>query len=97
MPYSVLVDDNFHYMDEAERYKLGEFETVEAALAAARALVDDDLTSRYQPGMSAAELYQLYTSFGLDPFIVGDDAPACRFSAWDYARQRCQELCQRKP
>jgi hypothetical protein len=25
-PYTVYVDDNFHYMDESERYKLGDFD-----------------------------------------------------------------------
>ena len=93
LSYTVLVDDNAHYMDESERYKLGEFATAEAALAAARRLVDDELNSHYQPGMAAAELFALYTSFGVDPFIVSDDVD-CRFSAWDYARERCQELCR---
>ncbi|PYS92947.1 MAG: hypothetical protein DMF64_06710 [Acidobacteria bacterium] len=93
MRYSVLVADNFHYMDEVERYQLGEFHTAEAALAAARCLVDDELAAHYQPGMSANELYRLYTSFGVDPFIVSADGD-CHFSAWDYARGRCQELCR---
>ena len=93
MHYSVLVDDNSHYMDESARYQLGEFDTAEAALAAARRLVDNELATHYQPGMSAAELYRLYTSYGVDPFIISDDT-TCHFSAWDYARERCAELCR---
>ena len=27
--YTVLVNDNFHYMDESERYELGSFETLD--------------------------------------------------------------------
>jgi hypothetical protein len=27
--YRVMVDDNFHYMDESERYTLGEFKTLD--------------------------------------------------------------------
>ena len=29
MTYKVFVDDNFHYMDESERYALGEYATLE--------------------------------------------------------------------
>lgn len=34
--YEVYVDDNFHFMDESERYKLGAFETCEEAIAACK-------------------------------------------------------------
>jgi hypothetical protein len=30
MTYTVLVDDNFNYMDESERYTLGEFADCES-------------------------------------------------------------------
>lgn len=93
MKYTVLVDDNFHYMDESERHTHGEFETAEAAVGAAKELVDADLRSLYRTGMTADELYQQYTSFGSDPYIVSEDQ-SCRFSAWEYAKERCQERCQ---
>ncbi len=32
-----------------------------------------------------------YTSFGEDPFIIGPGD--YRFSAWDYAKERCSILC----
>ena len=32
MPYVVMVDDNFHYMDEGERYKHGEFADADVAI-----------------------------------------------------------------
>jgi hypothetical protein len=100
MPYRVLVDDNFHYMDESERYPLGEFPTLAAAIAASRKIVDEFLLSGYQPGMTAAELYAGYTAFGEDPFII-PTPPAQEtgilFSAWDYARRRCAELCSVLP
>jgi hypothetical protein len=92
MKYKVMVDDNFHYMDEDERYTHGEFETCEAALSAAKGLVDADLDSLYRAGMTADELYQQYTSFGTDPFIVSEDR-GCRFSAWSYAKERCRVKC----
>ncbi len=95
--YKVLVDDNYHYQDEDERYALGDFDTWDAALAAAKKVVDDYLKEHHGPGNVAAQLYDGYTMFGEDPFIVGDppsgEAP---FSAWDYAKKRCEELCGEK-
>ena len=95
MPYKVLVDDNFHFMDESERYELGEFESLDAAIEASKRIVDEFLLSGYQPGMTAQELYQAYTGFGEDPFIVSPSTEQTEipFSAWDYARQRCAEMC----
>src|SRR5437879_6107440 len=37
--YTVFVDDNFHYMDESERYKLGEFADCASAVAACKQIV----------------------------------------------------------
>jgi hypothetical protein len=71
MSYTVLVDDNFHYMDEDERYTLGAFESLDVAIAACKKLVDDFLKANHKPGITADELYAAYTSFGEDPFIAG--------------------------
>jgi len=90
--YEVFVDDNYHYMDEGERYKHGEFATFEEALNACRAIVNEYLQTSYEEGMTAGQLYQVYTGFGEDPFIVGEPAPF-HFSAWDYARERCSQIC----
>jgi hypothetical protein len=92
MKYTLLYDDNFHFMDEGERDLIGEFDSAEEAIAAAKQIVDRDLRDAYESGMTADELYDHYTSFGSDPFIRSDDR-ACHFSAWDYAKMRCQELC----
>ncbi len=90
--WTVYVDDNFHYMDEDERYCLGAFDSIDAAVAACRNIVDEFLKDN--PAKTADELYDQYTSFGEDPWIKGpfpaSDAPS--FSAWSYARQRCNEL-----
>lgn len=97
MPYTVFIDDNFHYMDESERYALGEFPTLDAAIEASRRVVDDYLSSAYEPGMTIAALLTSYLSFGEDPYIVASprdpEAPGVLFSARDYARQRCEALC----
>jgi hypothetical protein len=42
-PYKVMVDDNFHYMAEDERWEYGTFATAEEALDACRRLVDEAL------------------------------------------------------
>jgi hypothetical protein len=86
--FVVMVDDNFNYMDEDARYCLGEFDTEAEALAAARRVVDEFLNENYTPGMTAEKLYEGYVSFGEDPWISN-----LSFSAWDYARERCQKIC----
>lgn len=90
--YTVFVDENSHYQDESERYRLGEFESYEDALAAAKKVVNDYLDSAYQEGMSAQSLLSSYKMYGEDPFIVPDKDDD-KFSAWTYAEHRCQILC----
>jgi hypothetical protein len=91
--YEVFVDDNFHYRDESERYRLGSFTSCQAAIERCKQIVDDYLLDAYKPGLSAAELYSSYQSFGEDPWIASSDS-SCTFSAWGYAKQRCKELCR---
>jgi hypothetical protein len=93
--YRVMVDDNFHYQDVDERWEQGTYETLEEALAACRAIVDQSLKEEYKPGMSAEALYGRYTSFGADPFIVVLDGAddSATFSAWSYAKERCGIIC----
>src|SRR5262249_20179625 len=81
--YSVLVDDNFHYQDKDDRYRLGSFPTYEDAEDACRQVVDRSLQELLRPGMTAEKLFDLYVNFGLDPFIPGEP-----FSAWEYAKLR---------
>jgi len=82
--YTVFVDDNFHYGDESERYKLGEFSDCASAVAACKQIVDEFLE---QNRGKFDDVFATYCMFGDDPFILTDD-PACKFSARDYARQR---------
>jgi len=92
MPYTVRVDYNFRYMDETARYTHVECTTWEEALKAAQAIVDVFLSSAYTPGMTADVLYQIYTSFGEDPFIIGPGEET--FSAWDSAKARIGVICE---
>ena len=93
MAFKVLVDDNYHYMDESERYAAGEFATLAEAIAVAQKIVDDYLLSAYHPGMTEDELGASYTMFGDDPFIVSEEVSGVPFSARDYARRRVAEMC----
>jgi hypothetical protein len=93
MTFRVLVDDNYHYMDESERYAAGEFATLAEAIAAAQKIVDEFLVSAFQPGMSEDELGASYAMFGDDPFIVSEEVSGVPFSARDYARKRVAEMC----
>lgn len=96
MSYRVLVDDNFRYMDASRRYVLGEFATYGEAFATCKEMVDRFLRHEYVPGMPASTLYIRYIMFGRDPFIVdvadgAESQPG--FSAWEYAKARCVDLC----
>jgi hypothetical protein len=94
--YSVMVDDNFHYMDATERREHGTYDTLEEALAVCRAIVEQSLINGYRPGMTADALYSGYVAFGDDPFIVvaGGSDDGIKFSAWTYAKARCEEICK---
>jgi len=87
----VMVDDNFHYMDESARWELGCFATLESAIEACKRVVDLCLEEYFEPGISAEMLLSQYKDFGDDPFIVGA-GDGVKFSAWDYAARRCQVI-----
>ena len=97
MPFTVFIDDNFWPTVESKREEYGEFEAYEAALAAAKAIVDRSLAWEYRPGMTVEELYSRYKSVGEDPFIKPCPDDQERFSAWDYAKKRCEEICTSPP
>ena len=90
----VLMNENARYMDESERSDHGVFANADEAIAACKAMVDDELNTMQKPGMTAKELYRLYVAFGPDPFVLplNPKAPDVEFSAWAYAKERCKEL-----
>ncbi len=96
--YRVYVDDNFHFMDEDERWVAGEFETYEEAVARCKSMVSE-FFEKAESGDSAEKLYEAYTMFGDDPWIssFGDAAPPpALFSSWDYAKQYAEEIVQNR-
>ena len=92
--FRVLVDDNFHYMCEEERYEHDVFDSVEDAIAACRRIVDGDLEGYLKHGVTADKLCEMWFLFGSDPFIVPLEGPDGqeRFSADDYVRERSKVL-----
>jgi hypothetical protein len=64
------VNENSRYMDESERSDQGIYPNADKAIAACKAMVDAELNTMRRPGMTVEELYQLYISFGPDPFVV---------------------------
>jgi hypothetical protein len=95
MHYVVKVADNFHYMEDEETYIFGTFKTQAEAEEACKRIVERSIPN--EPGASAESLLEHYRNFGEDPFIVaiadeGEPLPTPeRFSAWDYARQLCEQ------
>jgi hypothetical protein len=71
--YTVFTEENEHYMDRSARRWYGEYETLGEAVAAARQIVNADLESMYHPGMSAKTLFQSYTHYGTDAYVVPED------------------------
>ena len=91
--YTVFVDDNFHYMDESERYKLGEFADCASAVAVCKQIVDEFFETCNLKDTDG-EIFKQYTMFGEDPWISSEDSE-CKFSAWNYARERAKVLAQK--
>lgn len=91
LPFAVMVNDNFHFMDQDEPWRLGTFATLNQALAVCTNMVESCLADCYKTGMDAKELYSLYMLFGDDPFILGP-GDLSEFSAWDYAKARAKDI-----
>jgi hypothetical protein len=96
--FDLFVDDNYHFSDEDERYKAGSYDSYAEAVVAAQEIIDAWLIKSHRPEMTSLELYKGYTTYGEDPFIVEDNIEKTqgevRFSAWEYAQKRCDELCR---
>lgn len=97
--YRVMVDDNFHYMDESYRECVGTFENYEDALELANKITLESVISNELS--TAAETFQKYKDFGKDPFIrpFGDaPPPEENYSAWTTAEMLSQliEIERRK-
>jgi len=93
-PFTVMVDDNYHYMDGDSRYTAGKFDSWEEALALAEKIVDETVIPAINDGLSPEDAISSYRHFGEDPWIIGNGAvpEGESFSAWSYAEKRAFQL-----
>ena len=94
--YQVLIDDNYHHMDESHRTSGGSYADLESAIRACKEIVDRSLEECHEPGMTAAELFGKYKMFGEDPFVAGAESGSVPFSAWTYAEERSVAVCSKR-
>ena len=87
--FTVKVDDNYHYMDESERYDGGSYATLQQAVKRCEQIAVESLKSLYEKGMDVSKLMAQWALFGEDPFIVGDTTKPA-FSAREFVSE---ELC----
>jgi len=94
--YKVLTADNFHAYDDDDGVDdCGSYETQEEAVVAAKLIVDKSLRWERRQSSNPGdpdELYDRYMDFGDDPVIRPDTEP--HFSAWEYAKSRCADICR---
>ncbi len=89
--FKVIIDDNYHYGDESERYTVGSYASLEEALDKCKEITLESLKHFYEKGISPEKLSAQWSMFGEDPYIVGGDT-SVPFSARKFITT---ELCQR--
>ena len=88
-----------HLEPRKQLRRIGEYETVEEAIAVAQMTVDAFLRREFKPGMDAKELYLLYQTQGECPFIFRDDNSTVNLPGFNhvrYAMSRAAEICRGK-
>ena len=88
--YKVCIDDNYHYMDEDERYAIGSYDSLEEAVEKCQDITIRSLKELYETGITPENLSAQWSMFGEDPFIVGG-AGSVPFSARKFITT---ELCK---
>ena len=88
--YRVYVDDNYHYMDEGERYAVGSYSLLEEAIERCKEITIKSLEDLIEKGITPEKLHAQWSMFGEDPFIVGGDGKV-PFSARKFITT---ELCE---
>jgi hypothetical protein len=70
--FELFVDDNYHHMDEEERYLHGTYETYDEAVVSAKKIIDNFFANPECRKRTAEQLFSGWAHFGDNPFIVGD-------------------------
>ena len=82
MTFRVMVDDNFHYMDEGERYTLGSFPTAEEAIESAHRIAQPRRAEKCHGRRRCRPDCRAQGLAALDDAGVGRHSPA--LPAWAY-------------
>ena len=88
-----------HKAVETQVRRIGEYKSIEEAIAAAKQTIDEFLQRAYRPGMLTKVLLLQYQERGEYPFIFRDDDKTFNvpsFNHLNYANTRCGEICGRK-
>jgi hypothetical protein len=88
-----------HTEPESKVRRIGEYETLEDAHAAAKRLVDVYLRREYQAGMEPSALLARYQQRGEHPYIFRNDAATFNvpgFNHLHYATTRSADICSGK-
>jgi hypothetical protein len=76
--------------------RIGEYSTLDDAVAAAKLVIDEFLAGEFAPGMPPARLFARYQSAGEVPIIFRDDDDKTMnvsyFNHFEYALARCADL-----
>ncbi len=97
--YIVKVDDNFHYMDESERYTAGSYDTLKDAIKKCKEITIQSLEGFYEKDIKPNKLLAQWSFFGDDPFIITKDESQNKipFSARKFITTKlCKEIIEKK-
>jgi hypothetical protein len=91
--YTVIVSDNFHYMDPDADYAIMGFDNAEDAVAKCQSIVESFLAECAKQERDPDRIYETYVHFGEDPWIVSPEGlPSVKFSAWNYAKENAHRF-----
>jgi hypothetical protein len=90
--------EGYSKADNAEKAlrHVGDYETLNEAIAAAKRTIDGSLVREHTDGMTSTELFAKFQAYGELPCIFRSEDKTLGglgFNALVYARERCAELC----
>lgn len=94
MTIRLVVQDFSNYGESDASREVGSFATPAEALAAAQARVEACLKEFFTPNISAEDLFQQWSLFGEDVFLIPDEGEP-PFSAMAYAKERSHAMIRR--
>ncbi len=83
-------------MDEEEAYLHESFDSLDAALLAAKKIVEGFISSNYENGLKPEDLTSRYKMFGEDRIVINPLGEIEKFSAWNYAEEYAKSYCEKR-